>query len=225
EDALDHPPAPVDAEAVFPTFAGIEQQRRHQSTLRSEPGIGLAPLDDQPLQRRVEVVVADARRVERQHPRRDVSPRRPQPGLTVLVEAFEHLQLANLWGVAFRGRVEIEHALLDELQDNGSGDRLGAGEERKDAVGRHRVGVAEPPDAGRALIDIPRTAARHRDDAGNVRLAGGRAAENGVCGGVKRGVHNGPSTKWYGARATGAPVELCETSAYLFSVRPRKGHA
>ncbi len=128
--------------------------------------------------------------MEHQHPRGDVALQRPQLEFALLVETLEHLQLADLGGVASRRRVEIEQALLDELQDNGSGDRLGAGKKRKDAVSRHQLGVAEPPDAGRALIEIAGAAARHRDDAGNVRLAGRRLAEDGVRGSGKRGVHN-----------------------------------
>ena len=151
--------------------------------LRPEARVGLAMLGGEPLQRRAEIGIAEARGMQHQHAGRDVALRRPKPEPARLVETLEHLKLADLRNIALRRRVEVETALLHALQDRGPGDRLGAGKEREDAIGRHRLGLAEAPHAGRALIKSPLPSRRHRDDAGNARLAGYRLLHDRVGGG------------------------------------------
>jgi hypothetical protein len=93
--------------------------------------------------------------------------------LECLGEGFEPLDL--IWK-----RVAVYPAERD----------LGAGKERKDALGRHQLGLAETPEAGRALIEGAGgcTPSRRRPE-GSVR----RSSPCGVCGGAKHGVDGGAS--------------------------------
>jgi hypothetical protein len=93
--------------------------------------------------------------------------------LECLGEGFEPLDL--IWK-----RVAVYPAERD----------LGAGKERNDALGRHQHGLAETPEAGRALIEGAGgcTPSQRRPE-GSVR----RSSPCGACGGAKHGVDGGAS--------------------------------
>ena len=118
----------------------------------------------------VEEVVAEARGVQEQHPGGDVAPGRAQPGLSLSIETLEHLQLADVRGIDLGRRIELEPAILDQLQRGGAGDRLGGRKDGEHGVGRH-VGVAALHAlAGRAIVDVFGTIGRDRDHAGDAGL-------------------------------------------------------
>ena len=180
-DPLDDLTDPVDPDPVFPRAARVEQERRHQAALGAPTR--LAGLSGETLQRSVEIDIAEAGRVQHQHAGRHVALRRPKLGRALVVEPLEHLNGADLRRVALSRRVEVEAPVLDELQRRRPGDRLGAGEQREDAVGGHRLGRAELPHPRGAFIDVCATIRDHRDDAGNAQHAGHGAFQNRVGGG------------------------------------------
>ena len=188
-NGLDHLPRPVDSDPVFPLLARIEQQRRHQPAPQAQPRVGLAVLGGEALQRRAEIGIAEARGVQHQHPGRHVALRRPEFLGARSVKTLEHQKVADGREIAFRRRVEVEAAVLDQLQHRRPGDRLGAGEQREHAVGRHRLRIAEPARAGRPLVDGAAAVGDHGDDAGNARLAGRRPLQDRVGYGGEFGVH------------------------------------
>ena len=101
-------------------------------------------------------------------------------GSPAVVEALDDLQLADVGRVVLSRRVEVELALLDELQDRRAGDRLGRREDGEDSVGRHVAVPVEPPLAGGALVDVAIAVGDHRDHAGNPRVRADDAIQNGV---------------------------------------------
>ena len=120
---------------------GSNSKRRVDRRLRRGDHARLAMLLRETVVLLVEEVVAEAGRVQQQHPRGDVALGRAQLGLAVRVEALQHLQLADLRRVGLGRRVEIELAVLDQLQARRAGDRLGRREDREHACRascRHR---------------------------------------------------------------------------------------
>ena len=73
----------------------------------------------------VEDVIAEAGSVQHQHARCDIAPGWAQSRVPVRVKAFQHLQVADLRRVVFRGRVEVQQSLLDTLQHCGAAHGLG----------------------------------------------------------------------------------------------------
>ncbi len=181
--------APVDVRSILPAVAGIEQKRRRQRRLRGGDDARLTVLRRQPIVGLVEEVVAEPGRVQHQHARGDVPLRRPQSRLAGIVETLDDLQLAEVRNIGPCGRVEIELALLDELQSRRTGDRLGGRKDRKDAVGRHRVVFAEGAFSGCALVDDALAVRGHGDDARNAGSARHNAIEDGVRRGGKLADH------------------------------------
>lgn len=98
----------------------------------------------------VEEVVAETGGVREQLVCRDIGRRRAEAGLAVVVEALDHLQLADVRYIRTRRCVEVEVPVLDELQRHRRGDRLGRGEQCEHRVDGHRLGVVEGTYAGRA---------------------------------------------------------------------------
>ena len=141
-DALHHLAAPVEVGAVFPALAGIEQQRRHQRRFRRLDHTGLALFLGQPLVGFVAELVTEAGGVQQQHTGGDRPRRRAQARLPVGVKTLDHHKLADVGHVIFGRGVEVEPALLHQLQNGRAGDRLGGGEDRKHAVRRHRDLIA-----------------------------------------------------------------------------------
>ena len=170
-DAFDDLAGPVDVAAIFPIVAGIEQERCPERRLRGGDDAGLAVFLGQAVVLLVEEVVAEAGRVQEQHAGGDGALGRPQPGLAGGVEALQDLGLADL-GRVFLGRgVEVEPALLDQLQDGRAGDRLGGREDREHGIRGHVRVLAEDPLAGRTLVDVAAPVGRHCDHPRDARTA------------------------------------------------------
>jgi hypothetical protein len=179
---LDHLAGPVDVGAVFPLFAGIEQQRRPNRSMRGRNDARLSVVLSKLIVVRIEEVIAKARGVKQQHPRGYLALRRAKLRLSGLIEAVEDLDLADLRGVGLRRRVEVQLAVFHQLQARRAGDRLGGREDGEDAVGGHRGAGAGLAHAECALIDVRVAVRCDRHDA---RHAGGgidRLVEYGVGG-------------------------------------------
>ena len=138
---LEHEAGPVDAGAVVPIVAGIEQQRREEAVAPGRqaraPGrggkagvVGIAE------------IIGEAGGMEQQHAGGDVTLGRAEQRPAVPVEAGQDLHSAELGKRSPRRGVEIEAPLLHQLQDAGRRDRLGAGVEGQDGVDRERRGSA-----------------------------------------------------------------------------------
>ena len=184
-DAFDHLAGPVDVAAIFPIVAGIEQERRPERRLRGGDDAGLAVLLGQAVVLLVEEVVAEAGGVQEQHAGGDGALGRPQPGLAGGVEALQDLGLADL-GRVFLGRgVEVELAVLDQLQAGGAGDRLGGREDREHRIGGHRGVLAEQALAGGALVDVAAAVGRHGDHARHARGSSDGALQDRVAGSLQ----------------------------------------
>ena len=181
-DAFDDLAAPVDVRAVFPFVARIEKERRVDGGLRCGDHRGLAVFLGEAVVGLVEEIVAEAGRVQHQHAGGDIALGRAELRIAGGVEAVDDLELADVGRVFLGRRVEIELALLDALQDRRAGDRLGGGEDREDAVGRHVGVLAHDALARRAFVDVFVLVGHHGDDAGYARVRGGDAIENGVEG-------------------------------------------
>jgi len=118
----------------------------------------------------VEEIVAKTGRVQQQHPGGDVALGCTQLRLSIRVEAFDHLQLADLGDVGLGGRVEVKFALFDELQRRRAGDRLGGREDREHGVGRHVRVAVQPALASGTFVDVALGVGDHRHHAGHARL-------------------------------------------------------
>jgi hypothetical protein len=128
---------PVHIAAVFPLVSGIEQERRHDRRLRGRDYARLAVLLGEAIVALAEEVIAEAGSVQHQHARGDVALRCPELRLACRIKPVEHLQLADIGRVGFRGGVEVKLAFLDALHHGRTRDRLGRGENGEDGVGRH----------------------------------------------------------------------------------------
>ena len=130
----------------------------------------------------VEEVVAEAGGVQEQHAGGDGALGRPQPGLAGGVEALQDLGLADLRCVFLGRGVEVEPALLDQLQDGCAGDRLGGREDREHGIRGHVGVLAEHPLAGRALVDVATPVGRHCDHPRDPRSARDGSVQDRVGG-------------------------------------------
>ena len=123
--AFDDLARPINVAAIFPALARIKQQRRLKRGARCGDDARLAMLLGKAIVSRVEEIVAKARDVQQQHPRRHIALGRTQHGLSAVIKALEDLQLRNPGRIIFCGRIEIELAVLHELQTRRAGDSLG----------------------------------------------------------------------------------------------------
>ena len=172
--------------------AGIEQKGRVERRLRRREHARLPALLGEAVVVLVEEVVAEARGVQQQHPGGDVAPGRAQPGLSLSIETLEHLQLADVRGIDLGRRIELEPAVLDQLQRGGTGDRLGGREDGEHGVGRH-VGIpADHALARGPFVDVPVPIGRDRDHAGHAGTSRGHLAQNAIDGALQTVSHDSP---------------------------------
>ena len=121
---LDRLADPIDADAVIPPVAWIEDQRQHQRGVLAGDDTRCGCLFHVSAHLRAPDVVDEARSMGNQMSQGDLLPRRAQLRLAGGVETFEHL-----WRGEFRQHlgdwpVERELALLDEPHCRRRGDRL-----------------------------------------------------------------------------------------------------
>mmetsp|Transcript_38532 Transcript_38532/g.99571 ORF Transcript_38532/g.99571 Transcript_38532/m.99571 type:complete len:256 (+) Transcript_38532:669-1436(+) len=169
-DALDDLADPVKADPILPLLTRIAHEReRWQGRLGQVLHAQLPVLQDQLEVRFVKRLVRKARCVGQQMARRDVAHWRPQLGVALGIEAFEDLHLTEVRRVLPRRGVQVEPALLDQLQRAGGGQRLGARVDAHHGVERH-VAVGAQASLPRApLVDVPVAV---RDDGDDARHTG-----------------------------------------------------
>ena len=88
--------------------------------------------------------------------------------------------LADRRRVLTRRRVEVERAVLDELQARRRGQRLRGREDRAHRVGGHRLSTAESAFAGRPLVDVVLAVGDHRHHPRHPRRRRGHPTEHAV---------------------------------------------
>ena len=129
-----------------------------------------------------EKLIAETRRMQHQLVEGDVAFWGAQLRLAMGVKAVEHLNFGNVRHVFFRRIAELDLALLNQLHQRHAGDRLGAGEDAHDAVGRHGKVAVERAFASGAFVDITGLVGRHGDNARHPEIAMGLAVQNEISG-------------------------------------------
>ena len=165
---LDHLAGPVDADAVVPALARIEQERRRQRGVLAARDLrnALRLLVGKDV--RVPDFVHVAGGMGQQVAQRHRALRRARLRLALLIEAFQHLDFAQIRDDRTCRSVQFQLALLDHLHGRRAGDGLGHGGDPADRVGRHGDAAAGRAFAEPALVDGPFRRRRRRHDAGNV---------------------------------------------------------
>ena len=202
-DALGDLAGPVHVGAVFPGLARIEQHRGVDRGVGGRDDARLAVILRKTVVGLVEEIVGEARGVQKQHPRRHIAFRRAQLRLAVVVEAVDHLQLADRRRILLGRRVEIEPAVLDQLQANGAGNRFRGRKDGADAVGGHVDIAAEPALAHGAFVDIAVPVGRDRCHARHAGRGTDGLVQDRIAGGLKI-THGGSPPVSPGARPQSA---------------------
>ena len=178
-DLLDNAPGPVDAGAIDPLRARLEEERTGRVVLA---GARLEITNDGAGE-----AVAEAGRVGQEVPNGERLCHRPHGvGAGRLVERVEDLQVRQLGQVLVRRIVEGEAVLLDELHRGHRRDRLGHRRDPEDRVGRERPPGGRVRGAEGALISDPAAGHRHRDHARHVAMRD-RGRQAGIIGAASRG--------------------------------------
>ena len=149
---FDEPAGPVDADAVVPALAGVEEPRGHQRRApaarhqRQSEGLLVAA------HLRVPGVIAEAGGVGEQVAQRDRPARRAGDRPALRIEALEHRHARELGQPAQGRRVELEQTAFDQLHGRRGRDRLGHRGDPADRVQIHGLRLAQGAHAEGALV-------------------------------------------------------------------------
>ena len=180
-------PAQSKPGSVVPSGSGIGDQRRAQEVVRALERLGdageLVPARHVGLEEHV----PDPGGVGEQLAHGGLARRRAQPRLVAVV-ALEHLELAELGHDRGDLRVEVEPALLEQLEDPDRNERLGHRGEPEDGVRGHLVVAVDPDSPGDPLVDDP---VGVENGGGHPRhvTGGGRLAQQFIDPGPGHGAH------------------------------------
>ena len=103
-------------------------------------------------------------------------------GFPAVIEAFEHLDLADLRGVGLCRRVKVQLAVFHQLKARRPGNRLGGRENGEDAVGRHRRHPGQSCACRRRLRRCCPAVGGHRHHARHAGLPGDHPPQDRVGG-------------------------------------------
>ena len=156
---LDHAADIVEAAAIRPSRAGIEQQRPARQVLAVMRGLQVTHHGFIPQR------IGKARAVRQQLPQRDRLVGTAQLRQALGIEAGQHLHRRERRIDVRRRLVQLQPALLDKLQGGDRGEQLHHRGDAEDRVARHPRAVAHMAEAERALVEHRLCARRNGDNA------------------------------------------------------------